>query len=58
MSLLLTLVFSIFIFLELSNVLAMYFKPSTTKANSVGVFAAFEGSKAYPEIHDLTERPL
>ncbi len=53
MSLLLTVVFGIFIILELSNVLAMYFKPGTTKANSVGIFAAWEGSKAYPEVHDL-----
>ncbi|MHA1909505.1 MAG: hypothetical protein ACW98Y_19560 [Candidatus Thorarchaeota archaeon] len=51
MSLLLVLIISIFIILEFSNVLALYFKPGTTKANSVGVFSAWEKSKDDPEIH-------
>ena len=42
-----------FIILELSNVLALYFIPGTKKANSVGVFSAWEKSKQYPEIHDF-----
>ncbi|MHA2425181.1 MAG: hypothetical protein ACXAEF_10355 [Candidatus Thorarchaeota archaeon] len=51
MSLLLVLIISIFIILEFSNVLALYFKPGTTKANAVGVFSAWEKSKDDPEIH-------
>lgn len=42
-----------FIFLEASNVLALYFKPGSKKANAVGVFTAWETSKQYPEIHDF-----
>lgn len=42
-----------FIFLELSNVLALYFVPGSKMANAVGVFSAWEKSKQYPEIHDL-----
>jgi hypothetical protein len=42
-----------FIVLELSNVVTMYFIPGSTKANSVGVFTAWEKSRQYPEIHDF-----
>jgi hypothetical protein len=42
-----------FILLELTNVLALYFKPGTKYANGVGVFRAWEKSKQDPEIHDL-----
>jgi hypothetical protein len=43
----------IFVLLELSNVLALYFAPGTKYANAVGVFSAWEKSKQYPEIHDF-----
>ena len=39
--------------LETSNVLALYFYPSSKYANAVGVFSAWEKSKQYPEIHDF-----
>ena len=42
-----------FSLLELSNVLALYFTPGSKYANAVGVFAAWEKSKQYPDIHDL-----
>jgi hypothetical protein len=43
----------IFILLESSNVLAMYFAPGSRYANAVGVFTAWEKSKQYPEIHNF-----
>ncbi len=55
MSLLVVLIISIFIILEFSNVLALYFKPGTTKANAVGVFSAWEKSKDDPEVHDFVK---
>ena len=45
----------IFILLESSNVLALYFAPGSKYANAVGVFTAWEKSKQYPEIHDLVK---
>ena len=45
-----------FVFLEFSNVLAMYFAPGSRYANAVGVFTAWEKSKQHPEIHRSEER--
>jgi len=42
-----------FLLLEIMNVIALYFFPGSTYANSVGVFKAWEKSKKDPEIHDL-----
>jgi hypothetical protein len=39
--------------LELMNVAALYVMPGSRKANGVGVFAAWERSKADPELHQL-----
>jgi hypothetical protein len=47
------IVILLFILLELSNVIALYFAPGSKYANSVGVFTAWEKSKQYPEIHDF-----
>lgn len=47
------IVLLVFIFLELSNVLALYFTPGTKRANAVGVFSAWEKSKQIPEVHDF-----
>ena len=47
------IVVSLFILLETSNVLALYFAPGSKYANAVGVFTAWEKSKQYPEIHDF-----
>ena len=41
--------------LEISNVLALYFRKDSTKANSVGVFKAWEKSKSDPETHDFVK---
>ena len=45
----------VFILLEASNVLALYFAPGFKYANAVGVFTAWEKSKQYPEIHDFVK---
>jgi hypothetical protein len=45
----------VFITLEASNVLALYFAPGSKYANAVGVFTAWEKSKQYPEIHDFVK---
>jgi hypothetical protein len=45
----------VFILVEASNVLALYFAPGSKYANSVGVFTAWEKSKQYPEIHDFVK---
>lgn len=47
------IVILIFIVLETSNVLMLYFAPGSKNANAVGVFTAWEKSKEYPEIHDF-----
>jgi len=43
----------LFMLLELSNVLALYFAPGSKYANAVGVFTAWEASKRDAEIHDF-----
>jgi hypothetical protein len=45
----------VFILLETSNVIALYFFPGSRYANSVGVFKAWEQSKQQPEVHDLVK---
>jgi len=45
----------VFIVLETSNVLALYFAPGSRMANAVGVFSAWESSKQYPEIHEFVK---
>lgn len=47
------IVLLVFILLELSNVLALYFASGSKYANAVGIFSAWEKSKQYPEIHDF-----
>ncbi len=42
-----------FMFLEMSNVLALYFFPGSKRANAVGVFSAWEQSRQIPELHDF-----
>jgi len=44
-----------FIFLELSNVVMLYFAPGSKKANAIGVFASWEKSKQNPEIHEFVK---
>jgi len=50
---LLIIVIAGFIFMEAANVFALYFFPDSKLANSVGVFNAWEKSKADPEIHNF-----
>jgi len=47
------IVILVFMVLELSNVLALYFFPGSKYANAVGVFSAWERSMQYPEIHQF-----
>ena len=44
-----------FLCLEASNVIVLYFFPSSKYANAVGVFKAWEKSKADPEIHNFVK---
>jgi len=52
---LLTIVTIGFLILESTNVIALYFFPGTKYANAIGVFKAWEKSKADPEIHDFVK---
>lgn len=47
------IVMLVFVALELSNVVALYFFPGSKMANAVGVFTAWEKSKQNPEVHDF-----
>ncbi len=49
------IIIGIFLILELSNVLTMYLKPGSTKANAVGIFTAWEKSQQDPEIHSFVK---
>ena len=49
----LSVVLTIFIILELSNVLMLYLKPDTHLGNGMGIFKAYEKSKADPAVHAL-----
>lgn len=49
----LKIVLILFILLELSNVLMLYFTPGTKRGNGMGVFTAWEKSKQNSEIHEL-----
>lgn len=51
--LVLTWAIVLFGLLELMNVAVLYFAPGSRKANGVGVFAAWERSKADPELHQF-----
>ena len=49
----LTVAIGLFGLLELMNVAVLYFMPGSRKANGVGVFVAWEKSKADPELHQF-----
>lgn len=49
------IVMLVFILLEFSNVLTLYFVPGSKKANGIGVFTAWEKSKQDPEVHDFVK---
>ena len=51
---LLVIVIAVFMLLEFSNVLALYFRKDSKMANSVGVFKAWEKSKGDLEMHNFT----
>ena len=44
-----------FLVLETLNVLMLYFTPGTRRGNGLGVFNAYEKSKADPEVHALVK---
>jgi hypothetical protein len=50
---LLNIAVGIFVLLELSNIFALYFRPTTKHANAIGMFKAWEKSKNDPEVHSL-----
>ncbi len=43
----------VFVLLEITNVVTLYFFPGSRIANGLGVFNAWEKSKSDPEIHQL-----
>lgn len=45
----------VFLVLETSNVLMLYFSPGSKNANAVGVFTSWEKSKQYPDIHEFVK---
>lgn len=47
----LSIAISVFIFLEILNVIILYKFPNTKKGNGVGVFDAYEKSKCDPDVH-------
>lgn len=49
----LNIVIILFITLETSNILMLYFTPETRKGNGMGAFKAYDKSKSDPEIHRL-----
>lgn len=49
----LTAIVALFLLLEIANVAALYWRPGSDKFNALGVFAAWEASKADPQTHDL-----
>ena len=51
----LSIVILIFLLLETSNVIMLYFVPETKKGNGIGVFNAYEKSKNDPEVHALVK---
>ena len=51
----LSIVLSLFIFLELLNVVLLYKAPSSDKGNAMGVFKAYAKAKADPEVNDLVD---
>ena len=52
---LLMIVIAGFLLMEVANVAALYLFPDSKLANSVGVFNAWEKSKADPEIHNFVK---
>lgn len=52
---LLNIALLLFILLELSNVVALYFKPTFKQANAMGVFKNWDKSKENPEIHNIIQ---
>lgn len=49
----LSIVICLFLILETLNVFLLYFFPASRKGNGIGVFNAFEKSKAIPEVYAL-----
>ena len=49
----LSIVITIFIVLETSNIIMLYFTPGTKRGNSIGVFNAYEKAKNDPEDWNL-----
>jgi len=49
----LSIVIILFVILESSNILMLYFFPGTRKGNGMGVFNAYEKSKKDPEVHAM-----
>ena len=51
----LSIVLSLFIFLEFLNVVILYKAPGSDKGNAMGVFKAYAKAKADPEVNQLVD---
>ena len=46
-----SIVLTLFVVLESLNIVLLYFFPESKKGNGIGIFDAYEKSKAIPEVH-------
>jgi hypothetical protein len=51
----LSIVLSLFILIELVNVILLYKAPGSTRGNAMGVFKAYAKAKADPEVNELVD---
>jgi len=51
----LSIVLSLFILLELANVILLYKAPGSVRGNAMGVFKAYAKAKADPEVNELVD---
>lgn len=51
----LSVAIALFVVLETLNITILYFKPGSRLGNGVGVFDAFERSRADPQVHALVQ---
>ena len=50
-----SIILTVFVVLEVSNVIMLYFVPGTTKGNGMGAFVTYEKVKKDPEVYALVD---
>jgi hypothetical protein len=53
MNVVIIIIITVFLALEIANIMALYFKPEIRFANGVGVFKGWKNSKEDPSMHDF-----